>query len=268
MDQDRFPQGWKPSAIVNGVGVSGGCLRKPMFVPVELFQGKQFVKLCKRENWLCHAVSGKAHQLKPLLRTTLIEHLSMKVAGLETEAVHRTCEDKMSDLGLDGEAVGVAASKNSKKKAPVKKGIVEVSVSPRLRGDGIHVVECLAGHLRKGAGVMVNVESVPWAIARLAEEMQSGGIDFQPDETLLSEPFFANRDRAWVARARAPDGEVLRKTLAVPLFTADGPKKRPLSPEEFDEAKRARLEEIRSWQSQVSAGGVERAGRGRPWSDA
>ena len=86
----------------------------------------------------------------------------------------------------------------------------------------------------------------------MGRQVVGGGVEFVPPETKLAQPFFASRDHSWVARARNPSGEIVRKTISVPMsvVTAQG-MKRNLTAVEYKEFKKAKLEEIREWQANV-----------------
>ena len=262
--------------MIHGVGVVGGLLRKPMFVPVERIAGEPFVKLSKREGWLCHAVCGKAAGLNPLGRTTALDTLAAqvtKVAGEARDTAPAEQEfDAMAGLGLDDDVAPVAPRKKKNKTGDTKETlppkVVELELPPRLRANGVERVKC-AAHVRHSRNnLMLHLDHLDWAINLLAHEVESGGVDFELDAPALAEPFWACRDRAWVARARTPSGNLLRKSIAIPVFTPTAAGKRTLTSEEFHGMKRLKLVEIKEWQVAVNQGSVDRAGRGRPWPEA
>ena len=249
----------------------GGLLRKPMFVPVERVFDEPFVKLSKREGWLCHAVCGKASGLNPLGRTAALDTLVAqvaKVAGVDCDTAFLGRElDAMAELGLDDDVARVGPRKKTKKgdkKVKPSPKVVELELPPRLRANGVDRVKC-AVHVRHARNtLMLHLDHLGWAIDLLAHEVESGGVNFEPDGPSLREPFWACRDRAWVARARAPSGELLRKSISIPVFSPTAAGKRVMTASEFHDMKRVKLEEIKEWQVAVNQGDVDRSARGRP----
>lgn len=273
LESPKIASAWKPVEVVDGIGVVGGFLKRPMWVPVERWEGETFVKAGRRESWLCHAAAGKALGLNPLGRCQLFEDLAKLVQqGFEhaqgPPAVHPPW-DAMAGFGLDGESPPEAISKNQKSKGRGKPEpqIVRLTLPPRLRGSGREEVRFLSGKLRSALGLLVHVDAVRWLIEVVRQQVQSAGVDFVPSETKLSEPFYATRDRSWVARARTPAGESVRKAMRIPLFEEDDVgRKRPLSEADFQNLKWQKLAEIKEWQSSVQNGDSEKQRRGRPSS--
>ena len=105
--------------------------------------------------------------------------------------------------------------------------------------------------------IFAGVEHVPWAVQVLHQEVQTGEVRFQPEETKISKPCYHHRDRAWQARAVTPAGDVKRKCFVVASVgvTQDG-RKRPCSLEEFAAEKAAKLVEAEEWMRQVKDGEI------------
>ena len=270
MDDDGQPEDlevaskFAPVTLVDGVGVLGGFLKKPAFVLCERVGGEAFLKINKREAWLCHAAAGKAAGCAPLARCTLFDDMATlvqqvaAVVPLQAPPPIPDRSDAMAGFGLDDDLPPPPARqpKNSTGAAKAKLGprVVEVILPPRLRGSGDQQsVRCLDGKFRSGTnGFFIHVDAVGWVIETLGRQVVGGGVEFVPPETKLAQPFFASRDHSWVARARHPSGERVRKTLSVPLsiVTAQGAK-RNLTAVEYKELKKAKLQEIREWQANV-----------------
>lgn len=251
---------WAPAGLVDGVGVLGGFLKKLAFVICERVGGEAFLKVAKRESWVCHSAAGKAAGCNPLARCMLFDDMASLVqcaaaaAPLEGPPLSADQQDSMAGFGLDEDLPAPAPPKNVTRAAKAKLGpqVVEVLLPPRLRGSGNQLsVRCLAGKLRAGAGFYIHTDALGWVIEILSRQVLGGGVEFVPPETKLSEPFFATRDACWVARARGPDGEPVRRSLRVPrVSTAEG-LKRTLSTAEYKELKRCKLGEIKEWQASV-----------------
>ena len=253
-----------PVTLVDGVGVLGGFLKKPAFVLCERVGDEAFLKINKREAWLCHAAAGKAAGCAPLARCRLFDDMATLVqqvaAAVPLQAPPPIPDppDAMAGFGLDDDLPPPPCRKpkNSQGPAKAKLGprVVEVILPPRLRGSGDRQsVRCLDGKCRSHMnGFFIHVDAVGWVIELLGRQVVNGGVDFVPPETKLAQPFFASRDHSWVARARNPSGEIVRKTISVPIsvVTAQGAK-RNLTAVEYKEFKKAKLEEIREWQANV-----------------
>lgn len=272
--EDQKPPAWKPPSVVDGIGVIGGRATKAMFVPVIRHEGQPFVKCGKRESWLCHAVAGKALGLAPLARTKALESLATAVEAASADqdecASRPQVEepvDDMDGLGLDDDEPVKVKAKPPKKTKRIPK-ILEVQLPVRLQRSGTQAIRVLAHAPGCKQALALHQDHLTWIIETLAHELSKGGVDFEPEESRLSEPYFAVRDRAWVARARGPGGQVLRKSLAVPLVVKTPSGKRALTREEFSELKKQKLDEIKDWQEAAIAGEVVRGPRGRPWSES
>lgn len=268
MDGDCQPEDlevaskFAPVTLVDGVGVLGGFLKKPAFVLCERVGGEAFLKINKRESWLCHAAAGKAAGCAPLARRTLFDDMATLVqraaaaVPLQAPPPSPDRSDAMAGFGLDDDLPAARPPKNSMGAAKAKLGprVVEVILPPRLRGSGDQQsVRCLDGKVRSGTnGFYIHLDAVGWVIETLGRQVVGGGVEFVPPETKLAQPFFASRDHSWVARARHPNGERVRKALKVPLSIITGQgTKRNLSTAEYKELKHVKLQEIREWQANV-----------------
>jgi hypothetical protein len=263
------PAGWRTVSISEGVGFVGGHLKKPMFVPVERCGDDRFVLLSKGVDWLCHAAAVKARGLNPLSRTSLLRDIAL-AADKEVKK-HSPQESAgsaggMQGFGLDEEVAPMAQEKPAKKKKEKKAAtVVQVELPARLRGGDPLRICCLVGAVAANRGVLVNLKHLSLVVETLAAEVQAGGVTFSPDDSPTEKPYFAARDRAWVARARQPGGTVLRKQLAIPMLAeSHGGQKRPLTEYEYEDQKQRKLREIQEWQEEVRRGAMSRAGRGRP----
>lgn len=267
-------QKWKAVQLVDGVGVVGGFLKKPTWVAVVRHEGESFVKVGRRESWLCVAASGKSSGQNPLQRCATFEELHRMVQEAASAEIaarslgNEAPKDGMAGFGLDEEAPAEAQlkkGKGSRKKSedPV---IVRLSLPPRLRGDGVRDAVCLANKTRSGHCFFLHTNRIEWLIELLGHDVRQGGVQYSPPDSKLGEPFFATRDQSWVARAKTPDGEFIRKTLRVPVVAQDPMgQKRALSADEFQEFKRQKLEELKQWQDDVRNGRVQKSTtRGRP----
>ena len=97
----------KPVLVESALVLKGGHLRKAMSLESVVFEGESFVKLTKREAWLCQVAAGKARGLDPLSRTTLMDDLgaALRSALLDPEGAANLgaarAADPMLGLGLD-----------------------------------------------------------------------------------------------------------------------------------------------------------------------
>ena len=125
------------------------------------------------------------------------------------------------------------------------------------RDDGlpVRVLSCMpSGRSTKGS-LAIHTEDLPWMLGQLRAEVLSGGVDYQPDESLMRRPYFAHRDRSWVVRARPQSGVIQRKTFTVPLFGVDDNGiKMPFTKAAQSEVKHTIYEEAVRWKQQVESG--------------
>jgi len=221
------------------------------------FTEKAFVKISKREAWLCHCVAGKARGLDPLARTKVLDELIKGCAngGGRDDAP----ADPMAALGLDDDPVGEAAlpMRASKKSNVV---VYDLSVkSPLVKGQ-FHIVRCLSrppGKPLPRGTVYVMSDDLPWVIHALTHEVQAGGVEYEPEDTTLRQPYWMPKVSAWRVRAKLPDGTVLRRQISVPRIVAqDLGCKRSLSDSEFRRSKEAKLLERCAWRDDVEAGRI------------
>ena len=236
-------KGFRPVSCGRGFVVSGGMLRKAICVDTVDFDGQSYVKLARGESWLCHAASGKARGLNPLQRTSLISVL-LRGSTVPSEASTdspspskhspSSSGDGMSGLGLDDDISGSGLDdekpllqqgsvekpllqQGSRTSTPRLPEVIRVPIPSHLRGAdrGVQGPEAvrLLSRLPKGAlgkqTVLLHVDFVPWAVRCLHDEVKSGGVMFQPEETTLTKPYFSLKDRRWMARGKAPNGDPL-----------------------------------------------------------
>ena len=77
-------------------------------------------------------------------------------------------------------------------------------------------MQVLVGLARKERALFLRINDVPWMLERLAMEVNTEGVEHRPEEPILKQPYFSVRERAWIERAVAADGLLLRKSVAVP----------------------------------------------------
>ena len=246
--------------------VSGGKLVKPVAVDFHRFENEAYVKVGKREAWLCQAAAGKARGLDPLNRTRLVDALIAELPHARPVAQER--EDapaepaqrpSMCSLGID-EDDGEFVMKKSRKKGGKPRGppIEPVWVSVPMRQQGCdQQVRCLsrapASNVRNA--IYVHSEFVPWVVETLSNEVALGGVDFEPPSAKLREPWWSHRERAWKCRAKGLDGKTKRKSLAVPMVAiVSRGIKRQLNEREFRDAKAKKLQETQRWRDGVEQG--------------
>ena len=275
---------WRPPICTTGIAITGGFLRTPQFLNPHVVEQQQFVKINKSEGWLCLAATGKGRQLKPLQRTSVLETLSDIVLSKQAtgnEPGRRSSRLRESDpiaaLGLDEELPDEALAALSTNR---RGRFAALRSKPRTRGGGRKparnpevVTICLPPDLVRGEKQQVrmlssppkgyrtesawmHVEDLGWLIGVLAEQVRDGGVDFVPSPSQLRKPYFSERDRSWVCRAKKPDGTLLRKRLAIPLFSSDGSRngRVPLTRQEYDDWREAKLREITEWQENIEEG--------------
>jgi hypothetical protein len=102
----------------------------------------------------------------------------------------------------------------------------------------------------------VHIDDVPQVLHVLHSEHKRGGVEYTPEDLKLRKPFFAERDRAWVARAVGPDGQIRRKSLTVSHYELDMTSgvRLPYTRRRFLEEKSMTLRQIEKWQEDVEAG--------------
>lgn len=243
--------------------VSGGKLAKPMAVECFRHEGLAYIKVSKREAWLCHACAGKARGTDPLARTRLIEDIvaALRTAKSDESRAGDAPADSMAGLGLDDYTVASSAplprrGRKGQPKVPLESVIATVPM--RQQGGSVAQVRCLnkaPGGAKCTKSIYILCDQVPWLVAALAAEVARGGVDFEPPEATLRQPWWAPRERAWKCRAKSLEGSVVRKHVAVPThIVSDRGVKRPMSDGEFKACKAAKLQDILSWRDQVESG--------------
>ena len=265
------PAQLKPVALQSALVLKGGHLRKPMTMDTFTFEGQAFVKLTKREAWLCQVAAGKARGLDPLSRTTLMDDLAASLrsgsrADASASAPAAAKADPMRALGLDeavtDEAMLTGLRYVGKKKPKAAKPQI-VKVAPpasasRVSGgpSQVSLLTRAPGGAALRQGVLLHVDHVPWAVEVLLLQVKEGGVTFVPPESRLREPWFALGESTWRCRAMAPNGDVLRKRIKVPLVleeVASG-SKRMLTRVEYQKLKKEKLGEILAWREHVQQG--------------
>jgi len=187
---------------------------------------------------------------------------AMHSLGIEDVGLDGACPD---DLGLDAPCPGqheplvVAQHKRGRarkvrrrgeKNQPVKaKRIVTTELVV-----GVEVRVLSTSSSQPGGFVLIDVADLPNLVAAMRDEFKAGGESFQPPEHKSSQPYFAARDCAWAARARPPDGKLLRKSFGIPKFVMKGGCKAHLNHDEFLEQKAKKLEEAIEWVAAVERG--------------
>ncbi len=139
--------------------------------------------------------------------------------------------------------------------------IMDLTLPTLLRGnDGPTIVRVLSrppkGSLRKSV-IWIDVEVLPWIIGKLSQQVQSGGVTFEPDPTRLTKPYWSWRDNCWNARARRPNGDIVRRSFVVQKITLgeDGPR-RHFTTVEFEELKNTIYQMAEAWTHGVIRGDV------------
>lgn len=261
----------KPVQVESALVLKGGHLRKAMSLDPVPFDGQQFVKLSKRESWLCQVAAGKARGLDPLSRTSLTDDLAASLRSKtqedeQTSAHASQKADPMHALGLD-EAVTDDARRASlqqkvtKQPKAKKPNIIMVKApSYASRASGGPVQVSLLTRPPRGPplrqGVLLHVDHIPWAVDILLHQVKQGGVDFSPPESKLREPWFALDESSWRCRAKTPSGEIVRKRIMVPLVLDNfvGGGKRVLTKAEYQKMKQEKLDEILEWRERVQQG--------------
>ena len=265
--------GWKPVVCTAGFLVKGGFLKKSIAVETFNFQGTDFVKVNKNEQWVCLAASGKSRGKTPLVRTGLIEDLAQMLADTRGDQLDsqssRSWDDSagIGGLGLDDAPAVVApkvAAKGtgggkkgaSKRKAPPLE-VLRIPLPPELQAAEVEEVRCLSRCPtgRPQHSIFLDVSAVPWLISVLKAQVDTGGVAFQPRACGLRKPWWSERDRSWICRAKAPSGDLFKKSISVPIFIENGATKRPITKDELDHLKTEVKAEIEEWQSRVEDGG-------------
>ena len=290
---------FQPVKCENAFCFSGGWLRHPVCLTTHNFEKGMFVKVSRRESWLCVAITGKGRCKAPLARVSILEKLrlaavshepiaqaghepvaqagrepiaddlgldtpfgAMHSLGIEDVGLDGACPD---DLGLDAPCPGqheplvVAQHKRGRarkvrtrgeKNQPVKaKRIVTTELVV-----GVEVRVLSTSSSQPGGFVLIDVADLPNLVAAMRDDFKAGGESFQPPEHKSSQPYFAARDCAWAARARPPDGKLLRKSFGIPKFVMKGGCKAHLNHDEFLEQKAKKLEEAIEWVAAVERG--------------
>ena len=242
--------------------VAGGMLKKRVCVDSISFAGQTFLKLDKRENWLCQMVTGKSRGANPLQRTKLLDALRELAASAASSPLRA---DAMDALGLDDaprdapvarvDAVSRTKAHSSLRLLPpdVRAGLMPT----RLRGPSDHSAAVLSrapGKPPLRQSVWLSAADLGWAVAYLHAEVQSGGVDYEPPSPDTRMPYFRHRDRCWVIRAKTPAGDIRRKTLTVPLTVPGAAGKRALSRAEFDAERHRAASALIDWRDLVERG--------------
>ena len=102
--------------------------------------------------------------------------------------------------------------------------------------------------------IMVDVASVGLLIDALAEQVKSGGVDFNPPEVRGCLPFWSHRDRCWIARANAPDGTKHRTVFHVKTAEIKDGCRRFLTLAEIDVERESAFNAAPLWQASVRDG--------------
>jgi hypothetical protein len=275
--KDKF----KPVLCKQGFMVHGGLLKKPECVELIDREDGSFIKVNKRDNWICQLAAGKSSGGNPLKRTTIIEVLlsgidslvggrwSQKSSGVET-LPSTIGKGVVVDIGYDDIDVDLKSStmgRKTKTGRQTKAGVhrankhcecVSVYLSSAFGRDDdlpVRVLSCMpSGRSTKGS-LAIHTEDLPWVLGQLRAEVLSGGVDYQPDESLMRRPYFSHRDRSWVVRAKPQSGVTQRKTFTVPLFGVDDNGiKMPFTKAAQSEVKHTMYEEAVRWKDQVESG--------------
>ena len=132
-----------------------------------------------------------------------------------------------------------------------------IPLPPELQHAGVTEVRCLSRCPtgRPQHSIFVDVGVVPWLISVLRAQVETGGVAFQPRACGLRKPWWSERDRAWICRAKSPGGDLFKKSITVPIFIENGTTKRPITKNELDHFKMEKKAEIEEWQSRVEDGG-------------
>lgn len=147
------------------------------------------------------------------------------------------------------------AARRAKKDKP---RVIDVALPKDWQRNGVSSVQLLTRPPRQAAlkrGILIGIEAVPWLVGQARLEASAGGVTFQPKESSMAKPHFSYRDKAWVARAKLPNGQVARRYFNVSVFVdlPDG-RKRPAIQQEIEERKEVALQEAMDWQAVASDG--------------
>lgn len=249
----------KPFACQESFVVSGGKLRQPMAVEFYRHDGVAYIKVSKKEAWLCFAAAGKARCTDPLARTTLIEDVAAAVskATLDDEEMRVAPADAMAGLGLDEEvSPPVRGERGTSRKQPIAPVVAQLGGA--AAGGVPHQVQCLNRNPnggKVGKAAYIHCDHLPWVVKTLTEQVERGGVSYEPPDTTLRQPWWDLRERAWKCRAKGLDGKMIRKSVHIPNFVlTDRGCKRPMNDAEFKEHKRAKYEELIAWRDEIQSG--------------
>jgi hypothetical protein len=279
---------WKPIACQPGFVVHGGLLKKPAAVDMVEKGGESYIKVNKRDNWVCQVVAGKSCGGHPLQRTSVIEALLSGVESLNGGRPEFGYHGEQQDSGVGGSPLpggrdvpqeivdmGYGDVIDCSLMPAVKCGSRKQAVPGQMRcrrqavpcdvdlglpfgrehGDPVRVLSCMPnGRATKGT-VLIHVDDVPWLLAQLSGEVASGGVDYHPEESLMRRPYFSHRDRCWVVRAKTPAGVCKRKSFAVPAYSEDaGGVLLPLSKQARADVMHGKYGDALSWQQKIEQG--------------
>ena len=275
----------KPVQCGPAVCIRGGYMTKPCVLDTVEVDGRAFVKISKKEAWLCLSASGKGERTKPLSRTRLVDVLEKEVLSrsrgpnpdngalldfdLDEIPVDATSTSKRSKTSSGRRQLSTRSGRGRRGPGRALAGriaapVIEVSVGDPSSPSQQLVFHCLAGPPpgRSGSSPWLLVDDVTKLVQALIGEVETGGVTFIPNASQTPKPFWSERDNCWICRAYLPNGAARRKSMSVSRFADEGDpsmmdepvKRRPLSPSEWQSAKQRVLQEITQWQDRAHDG--------------
>ena len=240
---------FNPIVIEQTFTITGGLLRQPQVIKVEEKAADQeqlhFVAVSSSEAWLCAVLSGKCPKRRPLGRCQVFHTLRAKLASAPGALADPG--DKMAALGMDDDEFPPATTPQKRQrrvKGPAPDAsvtaeeptLVHMKSTPSAIAEERPVWAC-----RTGRNLMIDLDSLPWLVTYLKEEIDTSGVPaVVPESPPKDEPsiWWDFRDECWCGRLY---GEGIRKTLGVRRRMAEG---RDLAHLGFADAKAAVHQEM------------------------
>ena len=220
--------------VATALAVTGRATRKTFVVDSVDFEDNRYIRLHKKETWLCHVVAGKGEHLNPLSRSSLLE-LGWRLVNASDDNEDPEEEDDFLDTlnepsssspsppsckrrssALDGPSAKRRTGRGAVKKNTLDPGVKEAKVSADLT---VRILLNPPGK-NKGAArsLWLDQRDLPLFLAFMQKEVVKGGVDYEPQDSALRLPFWVPRDFCWTARTKDADGSTIRKSFFVRRF--------------------------------------------------
>ena len=240
--------------------ISGGLSKKPHVLSTKSIDmgktRKDCVLITPREGWLCEMATGQAAFSRPLARIRILN--KMRSLCCDGEDV---VDEKMDALAFDDEDFEDKKAKHSSHKCKgkqknssamaenLKAKWIDVPNMPGNRQVKNQVAVAVDGKKR----LWLDVDSVNWLVAYIAEEKENGSVEpivepiaESPNKSAVRWNF---RDECWAARAKTPTGQVLTNTASIKRQAKNDGAARGT-------AKQRAYEEMMEWAMQVETGAI------------